>query len=253
MAHVNINKILKKRTKLLLNFFFRVKCFSALFCFLLLGVAVYVSYTTVGNEDHLVHLISGGVTSLVFLIFLLSVLRLFNKNITREELEAVIAHDRGIAYSQLFKNLSIENIKSRYQAEPIEVVCPEVYPRRKTIVYRYFKKDSKVYYSQIGYSWLFFGEKSLYYYHSSVNHIYGYVGHEVSCEFDYKDIVSIQTSTTHENDVEALVLSLSLVNGQTLDIALRTRPNRIYGSTHELSEKEAQVLSTIRSVIRNSK
>jgi hypothetical protein len=174
-------------------------------------------------------------------------------NITREELEAVIAHDRGIAYDGLFKNLAIENVRSRYQTDPIEVVCPEVYPRRKTIIYRYFKKDSKVYYSQIGYSWLLFGEKSLYYYHASVNHIYGYVGHEVSCEFDYKDIVSLQTDTTHENGVESLVLSISLVNGEVLDIALRTRPNRVYGSTHQLSEKEAQVISTIRNVVRNSK
>ena len=75
----------------------------------------------------------------------------------------------------------------------------------------------------------------------------------MSCEFDYKDIVSISTSTTHKNDVEALVLTLSLVNGETLDIALRTRPNKVYGSTHELSEKEASILSTIRGVIRKSK
>ena len=212
-----------------------------------------VSYYTLDSEYSFAHLISGCVTALVFLAFLLSILRLFEKNITREELEAVIAYDRSIAYDQLFKNLSIENIKSRYQTDPIEIVCPEVYPKRKTIVYRYFKNDSKVFYSQIGYSWLFFGEKSLYYYHSSVNHIYGYVGHENSCEFDYSDIVSISTSTTHVDEVESLVLTLSLVNGETLDIALRTRPNHYYGSTHELSQKEAYLLSTIRNIIRKSK
>ena len=253
MAQINLQKILKKRTKLLLDFFFRVKGWSILICFILLGISSYVSYYTLSNENGLVHLIAGCVTALVFLAFLLAILRLFEKNITREELEAVIANDRGIAYNQLFKNLSIENIKSRYQTNPIEIVCPEIYPGRKTIVYRYFKNDSRVYYSQIGYSWLFFGEKSLDYYHSSVNHIHGFIGHEVSCEFDYKDIVSISTSTTHKNDVEALVLTLSLVNGETLDIALRTRPNKVYGSTHELSEKEASILSTIRGVIRKSK
>ena len=61
----------------------------------------------------MVHLISGSVTAIAFLLFLLSVLRLFNGNITREELEAVIAHDRGIAYDGLFKNLAIENVRSR--------------------------------------------------------------------------------------------------------------------------------------------
>ncbi len=253
MTRINLDKILKKRSKLLLDFFFRVKGWSILVTFVLLLIASFVSYKTLDNENSIYHLISGSITSLIFLAFLLAILRLFEKNITREEVEAVIAHDRGIAYNQLFKNLSIDNIKSRYLAEPFEIVCPEVYPKRKTIIYRYFKKDSKVYYSQIGYTWLFFGEKSLYYYHSSVNHIYGYVGHEVSCEFDYKDIVSISTATTHENGVENLVLSISLVNGESLEIALRTRPNRIYGSTHTLSEKETQILSTVRKVIRNSK
>jgi hypothetical protein len=253
MAHINLEKILKKRSKLLLDFFFRVKGWSILVCFILFGIGCLVSYYTLDSEYNLAHLISGCVTAFLFLAFLLSILRLFEKNITREELEAVIAYDRSIAYDQLFKNLSIENIKSRYQTDPIEIVCPEVYPKRKTIVYRYFENDSKVFYSQIGYSWLFFGEKSLYYYHSSVNHIYGYVGHENSCEFDYSDIVSISTSTTHVNEVESLVLTLSLVNGETLDIALRTRPNHYYGSTHELSQKEAYLLSTIRNIIRKSK
>ena len=147
MTDMNLNKILKNRTKLLFRFFFRVHCLSVLVFFLILAVSAAVSYFTVGNENAMVHLISGSVSALAFLLFLLSILRLFNGNITREELEAVIAHDRGVAYEGLFKNLAIENVKSKYQADPIEIVCPEVYPKRKTIVYRYFKKDHKVYFS----------------------------------------------------------------------------------------------------------
>lgn len=253
MANINLEKILKKRTTLLLRFFFKVHRLTVLFFAVLLAIMSFVSYKTLNPENQKLHIILGCVTAVVFLFFLLSILRLFNNNITREELEAVIAYDRDIAYQGLFRNLSIENIKSKYQAEPIELVCPEVYPRRKTIVYRFFKKDAKVYYSQIGYSWLFFGEKSMYYYHSSVNHIYGLVGYEVSYEFDYKDIVSVKTVTNHQNGVETFVLQISLTNGEVLDIALRTRPNKKYGSTHQLSEKEALVLSTIRNVIRSSK
>ena len=253
MTQIRLDKILKKRDKRLLDFFFRVKCLSVLVMFILLAVSCLVCYLTVDPENNLPHLIVGGVTILVFLLFLLSILRLFNNNITREEVDAIIAHDREIAFNGLFQNLAIENIRSRYQVEPLELVCPEVYPRRKTIVYRYFKEDSKVYYSQIGYTWLFFGEKSLYYYHSSVNHVYGYIGYEVSTEFDYKDIVTVQTTVNHVHGVETLMLTLSLVNGEYVNIALRTRPNNFYGSTHALSDKEAAVLSTIRKVIRNSK
>ena len=93
----------------------------------------------------------------------------------------------------------------------------------------------------------------MYYYHSTVNHIHGFVGYDQSYEFDYEDVVSIQTVTSHDNHVEKFVLTISLTNGETLNIALRTRPNKIYASTHVLSNKEAEVVARIRSVIRNSK
>lgn len=251
MSEIKMEKILKKRVKLLLNFFFKVKHWSVLIFFILLVGGCVASYFTLSNT--IVHYICGCASALVFLFFLFSLLRLFNNNITREEAEAVFALDRQVVYDELFKSLSIEKLRSKYQAEPIELICPEEYPRINTIIYRYFNKINKVYYSQVGYSWLLFGEKSMYYYHASVNHVYGYTGYEVSHEFDYKDIVSIKTAVTHEHNVEKFVLTLSLTNGEILDIPLRTIPNNVYESTHKLSEKEVQILSTIRQVIRNSK
>lgn len=251
MTEIKLEKILKKRVKLLQNFFFNVKCWSTLILFILLVLCFVASYFML--YDKMIHYVCGCVTALVFLLLLLSFLRLFNGNITREEVEYIFAHDRSFVYDELFKSLSIEKLRSKYQAEPIELVCPEEYPRFKTIIYRYFKKDNKVYYSQIGYSWLLFGEKSMYYYHASVNHIYGYTGYEFSYEFDYNDIVSIKTAVTHDNNVEKFVLTLSLTNGEVLEIPLRTISNKVYESTHKLTEKESLVLSTIRSVIRSSK
>ena len=251
MADIKFEKILKKRVKLLLNFFFNVKCWSVLVFFILLVIGCVASYFTLVNT--IVHFICGSVSILIFLFFLLAILRLFNKNITREEVEAIFARDRSFVYDELFKSLSIEKIRSKYQAEPIELVCPEEYPTINSIIYRFFKKDSKVYYSQVGYSWLLFGEKSMYYYRASINHIFGFTGYETSYEFDYKDIVSIKTAVTHENHVEKFTLTLSLTNGETLVIPLRTIPNKVYESTHKLTEKEAFVLSTIRNVIRSSK
>jgi hypothetical protein len=251
MAEMKLEKILKNRVKLLLNFFFKVKSWGVLVCFILLVIGAVASYFTVPYQ--VAHIISGCVTAVFFVLFLLAILRLFNKNITQEEAEAVFAHDRSQVYEELFRNLSLEKLRSKYQAEPIELICPEEYPRINTIVYRYFPETSKLFYSQIRYSWLLFGEKSMYYYHASVNHIYGYTGYEGSYEFDYKDIVSIKTLVTHENHVEKFVLTLSLVNGETLEIPLRTAPNKVYESTHKLSEKEAHILSTIRNVIRSSK
>ena len=246
-----LTKILPNRVKLMQDFFFRVKHWSILICFIVFALTAIVSGLTVQYED--VHIILGCITAIAFLLFLLSILSLFNKSISREEVEVLMAYDRQFVYDELFKNLAIEKSKSKYQTDPIEIVCPEVYPKMNAIVYRFFRYFNKTYYSQVGYSWLFFGEKSMYYFHASVNHIYGYNGYEVSQEFDYKDIVSIKTAVKHEDDVESFVVTLTLTNGEALDIALRTRPNESYTSTHKLSEKEEKILTTIRSVIRNSK
>lgn len=252
MAELKSKKLLSKRTKLLYNYFLKARSFAIIFFAVLLLIFVGVTYLTSGG-NLIVHLVFGGVSILVFLLFLLSLLRVFNRNIKTEELEYIIKVDREAAYSNVFKNLDIENIKSKYQADPLEIICPEVYPGRKSIAYRYNKKNRKVYYSQVGYSWLFFGEKSLYYYHISVNHIHGYVGHEVSTEFDYSDVVSIHTETTHKGHVERLTLKLTLINGETFAINLRNLPNRDYGSTHKLSDREAEIITTIRNIVRNAK
>ena len=251
MTEMKLEKILGKRVKLLLNFFFKVRSWGVVVCLILMVLAGIASYFTLPYGW--VHTLCGCLTALFFLLFLLALLRLFNSNITQEEAEAVFAYDRKVVYDELFRNLSLEKNRSNYQAEPIELIVPEEYPRINTIVYRFFPKTGKLFYSQIKYSWILFGEKSMHYYHASVNHIHGYTGYEGSYEFDYKDIVSVKTLVTHENNVEKLILTLSLVNGETLDITLRSVVNKVYESTHKLSEKEALILSTIRKVIRGSK
>lgn len=251
MTELKLKKLLAKRTKLLYNFFLRRRSFSIVFFLIVLVASAVATYFTIPYQ--LAHLILGGVTILAFLGFLLSLLRLFNQNIKIEELEQIIKIDREAAYSNVFRHLDIENVRSRYQADPLELVCPEAYPGRKTIAYRYVKKNKKVYYSQVGYNWLFFGEKSLYNYRVSVNHIHGFVGHECSTEFNYSDVVSIHTETTHKNNVEKLVLKLTLLNGEVFEILLRNLPNKNYGSTHKLNDKEAEIITTVRSVVRKSK
>ena len=252
MAELKTKKLLKKRTKLLYNYFLKASSLTFVF-FLVVFLGTLVGTYFTKNSQLLVHLIVGGVSILAFLLVLLSLLRLSNKKIKREELEEIMKVDREVAYKNVFRSLDIENARGKYQTDPFEIVCPEIYPGRKTIAYRYDKKAKKVYYSQVGYSWLFFGEKSLYYYHASVNHIHGYVGHESTTEFDYTDVVSIHTETTHTNGVEKLDLKLTLINGEVFNINLRSIPSKEYGSTHKLSDKEAEIISTVRSIIRKSK
>ena len=220
--------------------------------FLLMAAVLIASYLTRGN-DLTVHVILGSVSILAFLIFLLAILRAFNNRLTCQEMDVIIADSRKKAYDGLFVNFGLNNSKKEFIADPIELTCPEVFPGRKTIVYRHFKKTGKVYYSQVGYTWLLFGPKTLYYYHSSVNYIYNLLGYETATEVDYKDIVNVTTKTTHNNNVEMVTLYLSLNNGEVIDIKLRTRPSRLYTSTHALNETEVKVLNTIRKTIRENK
>jgi hypothetical protein len=253
MAHVNEKKLLKKRSNKMLDFFFKVYSKSIIVTLLLLGIAIGATYLVMDKELVTLHCILGRVSVFFFVIFLLSILRLFNNKLSYDDVEAMMAIDRNVAYNGLFQNLAIKNQKSEYVAEPIEITTPEVYPGRKTIVYRYVKKRSRVYYSQTGYTWLFFGEERLFYYHASINHIYGFVGYEVASEVEYKNIVHVKTESTYSRGAECITMTLSLVNGETIKINLRTRPTNMYESSHALTELEEKVLTSIRKVIRDNK
>lgn len=248
---VNTTKLLKRREKLMFNFFFKVKSKAAILFFLgmvVLGVGAYFTL-----ENKLIHYILGSLTALCLLCGLLSLLHVFNGNISIAELEEIIKHDRQIAYDGLFKNLAIRDNKADFIESPLEVVCPDLYPGRNTIVYRYMKKNNKVYYSQTGYNWLLFGKDSLFHYTASVNHIYGYVGYEVAEEVRYTDVVNVKTVVSKENNCERLTLYLSLVNGTEVKLILRNLPNQLENSTRQLSDVEANLINTVRRCIRNNK
>ena len=250
MAQVNEKKLLKKRSKRMLEFFFKIRSKSVLVALVLLLAAASWSYYMVHIQNLKLHYVAGSVSIFTFILFLLSILRVFNNKLTCEDLESIIESDRRTALNGLFKNFAIKNSKSEYISDPIEITSPEVYPGRRTIVYRYIKKRDKVYYSQTGYSWLFFGQDRLFYYHASINHVHGFVGHEIASEVLYKNIVHVRSESTFVKGEERITLYLSLVNGEVIDIVLRSRPTKVYESSHELSKVEEKILTSIRTNLR---
>lgn len=248
---INTKKLFKKREKLMFNFFFKIKSkVIVVFILGLIGCGVG-SYFSVGNA--LVHYILGSLTALFFLLIVLCILGVFRSNLNAKEVEEIIKHDRQIAYDGLFKNLAIRDEKSDYIESPLEIVCPDLYPGRNTIIYRYIKKYDKVYYSQTGYNWLLFGKEALFHYTASINHIYGYVGYEVAEEVRYKDIVNVKTIVTKENNCEKLTLYVTLINGEEMKVVLRNLPNQLGNSTRQLSDVEASLITTVRKCIRNNR
>lgn len=250
MAQVNEKKLLKKRSKRMLEFFFKIRSKSVIIALVLLLAAVAATYYAIHIKNVNLHYVLGSVSIFVFVLFLLSILRVFNNKLTCDDLEAIIDIDRRTALNGLFKNFAIKNSKSEYISDPIEITCPEVYPGRKTIVYRFIKKRNKVYYSQTGYSWLFFGQDRLFYYHASINHVHGFVGYEVASEVLYENIVHVRSESTFIRGQERITLYLSLVNGEVIDVVLRSRPTKIYESSHELTPVEEKILTSIRTNLR---
>ena len=62
------------------------------------------------------------------------------------------------------------------------------------------------------------------------------------------------TDISYESQEEAESTAGTIVkDGEVIDIKLRTRPSKLYTSTHELNETEVKVLSTIRKIIRENK
>lgn len=260
MAIMKIEKLKKRRSKLLLNYFFKVKSKVAAILFVLfLAVGTYAFLTSNSSpvEDMIdsdIHLYTGSGTLFLFLLFLLALLNVFTNRITcDEEVEALLNIDKKAAFDEMFSNFAIKNDQKEFICNPVEITYPELYPGRNTIVYRYSKKSKKVYYSQVGFNWLMFGEKTFYYYHMSVNHIYGYVGYGVAEEVNYKDIVSVKTVTTRTGKFEKVTLFLSLKSGDKIEIILRNRPTKSEGSTENLNEQEKLVLGMIRKTIREQK
>lgn len=248
---VNKKQLLRKRVKLMFNFFFKVRSKLIILFVLLLAGSATAAYFTVANP--LAHYILGSVTALFFLLTFLCLLRLFNGNLTYQEVEQLIKHDRQIAYDGLFKNLAIRDEKTDYVSTPVEVVSPDLYPGRNTIVYRYIKKTNKIYYSQSSYSWLLFGKDTLFHYRASVNHIYGLVGYEIAQEISYSDIVNVKTVVGKTNNTETLTLSLGIINGTNVDVVLRNLPNQLSDQTRQLSDAETSIINKVRKAVRENK
>lgn len=259
MKRVRTDKLLKRRAKLILDYFFNVKgkllaIFSVTLIVLLAFSVLTCSQNFAVLANETIHYILGSLAIFNLLLILLTVLKVFSSKIDYEELEQIFETDRKVAKEELFKVMALKNDRKDYINDPIEIICPENYPGRNTIVYRYEPAIKKVFYSQTGYLWLLFGAKTFYYYHVSINHVYGMVGFESGVEVNYKDIVSVKTETKRSNKVESLVMSLGLINGETLEIVIRNAPSKLDdGSTKRLSESEEKIVKLLREIIRNNK
>lgn len=246
----------KHREKLMLNFFFNKR--SIVLVIILALLTIGLGFGAYYFADTLIHYIFGFATAIALLFFILGTVRVFNSQIDEVVVEGAISDARNIAYQDLYKTLAINNRKDEYIEDPLEFINPDLYPGRNTILYRFVRKSGKVYYSQTRYDWILFGEKNLFHYGSSINHIYGFVGFEVADEVAYTDIVNVKTTvkriTKNFHVYDQLVLNISLVDAREIEVIIRNRVvKKDHGSTLRIDALEEQVLKKLRLAIRNNK
>ncbi len=127
-------------------------------------------------------------------------------------------------------------IDSNLYEEYHQVIAPDSLDNSRSVRYRFDKtadnKNYTLYYDQVFMTVLFFGQENLFIYRANVDHLTGDVVMEKANEFSYFDIVSIETSRTHDriNNPKYLQLSLNLnlLDGEEFNLNLRNQ--RLYAS-----------------------
>jgi len=259
MANNKQQKAKEKQYNRLVNFYCGNKSYKKWYLFLVAVCFAAVAYFFLKVQEQsqftlIAHYVSGGLTALFVLLFILALFGVFKRVPSHKMVEQWMKEDHDVAYKQLFEALSIEKNPENFIETPIEFAAPQVYPGRGRTLF-HFKKDSIVY-SQSNYHWILFGKDTLFHYSASVNHLDRIIGYEVAEEFLYTDIVTIKTQTKRINEgsksFEVMELVFTLINGQSVEIIVRNIESKD-DATRPLTEVEKYALQTIRRVIREHK
>lgn len=113
-------------------------------------------------------------------------------------------------------------------------------------------------YDQSQVTTIFFGETTVFYHRSNINHKTGEIAYDVAGEFSYFDIVYVETAFKFDNEDRPkhlyLTLDLSLADGTQVNLKLRNERLEFASPSEELiTEKEQFVLRTFKERIRKSK
>lgn len=147
--------------------------------------------------------------------------------------------------------------KNDYSA-PIMITVPDAFYRGGKVNYRLDKKMDETFtliYDQALVYVLFFGEKSLFYYQANINHIDGQIAADIAGEFNYSDVIHIETELKYDNNDKPKYLSLDLeiglVNGTIVPFHLRNhRVHQDYKLSSFLTNQEQQILDILKKKVR---
>jgi hypothetical protein len=155
----------------------------------------------------------------------------------------------------------LSSIDSKAYGKPILIVIPDSFNKSSKVRYRLDKKpDGGVtqIYDQALLTALFFGENTLFYYQANIDHRNGRIAFDTAGEFNYFDVVHMETQLKYDNPEKpkylALELEVGLSDGRMIPFHLRNhRLHNEYELPDMLTKTEQQILDLFKSRVRQEK
>lgn len=145
--------------------------------------------------------------------------------------------------------------------QKILITVPDSFTNKDDVKYHLEVKeqgDNKLYFDQAYVTMMFYGITTLYIYQCNIDHRSGKIGHDHAQEFNYFDVLSVETMSQFDNDnhpkYSILNAELTLSNNQKFLIHLRNqRLHKELAALPLINEKERRVLQMLKDRIRASK
>lgn len=155
----------------------------------------------------------------------------------------------------------LSSINRNAYDKPVIITIPDSFNNKDKVHYRLDKNTDGSFtqiYDQSLVTILFFGEDGLFYYQANIDHRIGHIGFDVAGEFNYFDVVHMETQIKYDNPERPkyimLDLEVGLSDGTIVPFHLRNhRIHEDYDLPEILTQTEQQILDLFKSKVRKQK
>ena len=165
-------------------------------------------------------------------------------------------------YDNIIKRaLELSSISEIDYESYMMITVPDSFDQQSTVNYRLDKKEDGTYtllYDQALVTVLFFGNDVLYYHQANVDHRNGHIAYDVSGEFNYFDVVHMETALKYDRPIRPkylmLDLEVGLADGTVVPFHLRNHHmHEEYDLDGVLTKEEKKFLDTLKQKVRESR
>lgn len=155
----------------------------------------------------------------------------------------------------------LSSINRNAYDKPIIITIPDAFYQSEKVNYRLDKNAKGKFtqiYDQALVTILFFGEETLFYYQANVDHRNGHIAFDIAGEFNYFDVVHMETQIKYDRPEKPkyimLDIEVGLSDGTIVPFHLRNhRMHDDYDLPEILTQTEQQILDLLKSKVRKEK